>query len=229
MCQRAPGATSASGTRSAIPALGSRIVARHGCCSGVKRGAAMRRSVFAVCFAMGLAACGDTTGSSGGGDAGDGGTGDSGIPDGATGCRSDTDCNQKAPSFELCARVEDPMCGGAAPPQECTNDAQCADAGTDAGAKICVNETCGARRCTPRCTSHAECPSNPPGALACSMASGQCQAKPCTQSAECPTNYTCDASHVCSVKTCTTDADCSGACVNRRCSASVGICRAPAA
>jgi hypothetical protein len=191
----------------------------------------MRRSaIFGFTFAVGLAACSGTTSGIGDGDAGDGGGGgDSGIPDGATGCHSDRDCNGQAPSFETCARVEDPQCGGAAPPQECSTDGDCADGGADAGALICITETCGARRCVARCTSDAACPSNPSGALACSSASGQCVAKPCMQSSECPTNYTCDANHVCLVKACTSDADCTGACVNRQCSATIGICRAPAA
>ena len=184
---------------------------------------ALRVLLAAVGVGVSVAACSDTAGSTGvGGDGGAGG--DSSSHDSGAGCRVDSECDRSR--FELCARVEDPQCGGAAPLQECNADAQCADAGAN---DVCVVGVCGMRRCQPRCATNADCASNPPGLLACSATSGQCEAKSCAQSSDCPTNYACDATHVCAVKTCTTDAECSGACVGGRCSASAGVCTEPAA
>lgn len=185
-------------------------------------------SLAAIGVGATVSACSDTAGSSvasgdAGGDGGGGGA-DSASRDGASGCRSDSECNHAR--FELCARVEDPQCGGVAPPQQCGVDTDCADAGAN---DVCVFEVCGAHRCQPRCTSNAACPSNPPGLLTCSATSGKCEAKSCAQASDCPTNFACGASHVCVVKTCTIDAECSGVCVGGRCSATAGVCTQPAA
>jgi hypothetical protein len=147
---------------------------------------------------------------------------DGGGSDGASGgCHSDADCKSMG-SFLFCARVEDPVCGGAQPASQCATDADCADAGAN---KVCVHGPCGVAFCEPRCTTDAACGSS---ALVCSMTSGQCEAKPCTQSSDCPTNFACTAG-ACAAKACTTDAECMGACVNQLCSSSIGGCRAPAA
>jgi hypothetical protein len=167
-----------------------------------------------------IASCGgsDSTGSNGG-DAG----GDSGF---SGGCRSDNECKRGAPTFESCAHVEDPQCGGAAPPQNCSTDTDCADAGAD---RICLRPICGGAICAPKCKTNADCPSSYPGSLTCDVATGRCGPKACAITADCPTNFLCSTDKVCRIKPCLLDTDCAGACVKGSCSSSVGVCRAPAA
>jgi hypothetical protein len=176
--------------------------ARHADCS-------TRRAMKPFLLLLGLLACGSSAGSDNGVDGG-----------GTVGCRSDTQCDHA--SFQMCARVEDPICGGIAPPDHCSVDKDCADAGAN---EVCVNSTCGAHLCQTRCSGDS-CGSP---ALTCSATSGKCEAKACSLASDCPADFACDTSHTCSVKACTSDGDCSGACVNGRCSSAAGVCRTPAA
>jgi hypothetical protein len=171
-----------------------------------------------------LVACSGTASPASSGDGGGGGDGAKGG-DGAGGgaCHSDSECPKS--DFETCVRVEDPQCGGIGPPQSCSTDASCADAGPG---HVCNHGPCGATMCVAACKADADCGSNPAGVLACDVPSGHCVSKPCQQSTDCPTNYACT-QNACAPKACTTDADCSGACVDGVCSSAIGMCRAPAA
>jgi hypothetical protein len=172
------------------------------------------RTTFAAAFVvLGAFACGNS------------GTSPPVSADGAVGCHVDKDCTQ-AGTFETCVAAEAPHCGGAPPPQQCVVDKDCVDGG--ATSVVCVHSVCGGSQCGPKCTGDQSCPSNPPGALACSLTTGQCVQKPCKQPSDCPANYTCTQG-ACVNKTCTTDADCMGACVDGTCSAGLGVCTPPSA
>jgi hypothetical protein len=145
-------------------------------------------------------------------------SGSTGSSSGGTdGCRTRQEC----PNVESCVAEFDTVCGGAPPPQECSDDQGCQDAG---GRSRCLT-LCGSR-CVPPCASNADCD----GKLApeaCNLATGKCGPKPCAGDAECGSNIGCMAGF-CERKACKSDAECQGACVNGKCASKPGECRPPA-
>jgi hypothetical protein len=115
-------------------------------------------------------------------------------------CHNESDCK----SGEYCL-AGGYGCGGAAIPNDCGRDSDCAGDGEAGEGLVCARVgPCGPNQCVSPCTADTDCGPN----------------EACTGAAS-------SGASVCGVKSCAHDSDCSGYCLNGSCASEAGKCALP--